>query len=268
MFQYFIITICILYLIWYKQSLKNKETFSQQKEIPYQNIYDTDTNIRHRALCEYLQETNRYDCLYDENLELREDYDTFEHTNETFQTVLDEKVHYDEYLFPAAKAKHIEEEKQSTQVKDRFINSVITTLNKDDRLSVKNKEKLKPIKTYVNYYAKTANKSIIILDMTIIVYRKNKHHGKSIRTLGYVKNAKKVKLIQADVIGIVLENEIKNFPEPKKQIEYRLGDNLPLHSIGCGLIEEIDSYEANILNETKKEAKKIVENKNQQNRNI
>lgn len=266
MFKYIVLTFCIFYLIWYKNSINYKEESFSQKDIPYQNIYNYE-ELKPRALCKTLKEANRYDCLYDKTLELQKDFNTFEHTNQVFQNVLDEKIHSDEPLFPSAQAKHIEEEKQNTQVKDRFIKAIIQSLNNDDRLSVKDTQKLQAVGIYTNYYGQTANKSIIILDMTLLIYRKNKHHGKCIRAIGYVKNAKKVKLIQADVEGIVLQNEIKTFPEQKKQIKYKLGDNLPLHSKGCGLIQEIDSYEANVLKENKTEAKKFVENKNQQNRN-
>lgn len=255
------IPICIFYLIWYYyRPNSTKETFDENT---YQSIRKP-WNIQPRALCEELATANRYDCLHNADPQLKENTEKFEYSNSKFQSVLKEKIHPNEQLYPSAYAKHVPEKKQSKRAKDRFIKAVVEPLNNDERLSLNDNEKLEAIGTYINYYGKTAKPSIVLIDMNIVVYRKERHHGKCIRAIGYVKNKSKVKLIWADVVGIVLESDIKEFPKPKKEIPYRYGDYLPLQRTGCGFISTYDNYDASVFKESKREAIKIFQEQQRQ----
>jgi hypothetical protein len=255
MLLYTLIIISILYLCLYYGFLQKKqkktsdshtETFQPEETYPIRDAWGLDP----MPLCQAIATQGRYDYLKGANPDLDKDYETFEYSNDVFTTVLQEKLYPNESLFPSAEARHVREKKQRDDVKDAFLTTIRDFLNNDDRLSLDTP--LEIIGAYTNYYGKTADTSIILLDMNIVFYRKKKHHGKCIRSIGYVQNASKVKLIKANVVGIVLQEEIYKYPT--NTFPYVYGDYLPLDYSKNKYIGMYNERTADVIRESKREA--------------
>jgi len=204
-----------------------------------------------KPLCEYLARADMHDYIIGDP-PLKSDFDeTFEYSNDAFQSVLSRKVHKQ----TKKASKHLtkenrrEDEAEMKQHLDTALNKVMTILNSTDELALDDGGKLAPIATNANFFHPP------VIDFDVVVYRDGKPHGKYINVVAVVETAKTT-LVNAEVLGVVKEDQIERYPTGNDE-KWMASDALVLEYDESGLAKR-DMEKERVIPPTREEAKRML----------